>query len=355
VLIDTVKPAFYDEMLARVASVVDPSTIGYVISNHSELDHSGCLPRVAAELAPQQIIASRQGEKALADHFHWGREVRVVAEGEELELGTARFSFVETRMLHWPDSMFTYLHGDRVLFSNDAFGMHLATAERFVDELDWSMVRWEAAKYYANILLPPSSLVQKLLERFPRLGLDVACLAPDHGPIWREDPGRILGLYGEWATPGPQSRAVVAYDTMWQSTALMARAAGEGLIAAGASPVLMPLGESHRSDVATELLEAGGLLVGSPTMNNQIYPTCADLLTYLQGLKPRGLVGAAFGSYGWSGEALAQLQQRLEEMKVELVGDGVRVRYVPDGEALSRCQELGRQVGERIVARLASD
>ncbi|MHC4200556.1 MAG: flavodoxin domain-containing protein, partial [Planctomycetota bacterium] len=164
------------------------------------------------------------------------------------------------------------------------------------------MLRQEAAKYYANILLPFSTLVTKLLARVTELGLDIALIAPDHGPVWRKDVAGIVERWGRWAEAAPTMKAAVVYDTMWQSTALMARAIADGLAAGGASAKLLPLSSSHRSDVATDVLDAGALLVGSPTMNNQMFPTVADCLTYLKGLKPKHLVGAAFGSYGWSGE-----------------------------------------------------
>jgi flavorubredoxin len=349
VLIDTVKPPFHDEMMARVASVIDPTEIDCVISNHAEMDHSGCLPAVIAAVRPSRVIASQMGAKALAAHFHWDVDVDVVRTGDRLELGGAAFRFVEARMLHWPDSMFAFLEGDGVLFTNDGFGMHLASSERFADQLDPSLLRYEAAKYYANILLPLSPLVTRLVEKLPDLGLDVRIIAPDHGPIWRENPMQIVELYARWAEQAPGRKAVVIYDTMWQSTAVMARVLGDGLAAGEVETVLMPLDGSHRSDVATELLDAGALAVGSPTMNGQIYPTVADALTYIKGLKRKGLVGAAFGSYGWSGEAVGHIEKHLEEMKVELVGEGVKHKYVPDRDVLGRCRELGSAIARRLV------
>jgi flavorubredoxin len=349
VLIDTVKHPFMKEMMSRVASVVDPAEIDCVISNHAEMDHSGCLPAVIGAVEPSRVIASKKGAQALAQHFHWEVEVEQVGTGDRVQIGDAAFRFVEARMLHWPDSMFAFLEGDGVLFTNDGFGMHLATSERFADEIDPSLLDREGAKYFANILLPFSPLVTKLVGQLPGLDLDVRIIAPDHGPIWREDPMRIVEQYARWAEQKPGRKAVVIYDTMWQSTAAMARAVGDGLAAAGVTTKLMPLDGSHRSDVATELLGAGALVVGSPTMNGQIYPTVADALTYLKGLKRKGLVGGAFGSYGWSGEAVGHVERHLEEMKVELAGEGVKHRYVPDGEALTRCRELGSAIADRLA------
>jgi flavorubredoxin len=347
-LIDTVKPAFYDEMMARISDVVDPRDIKYVISNHSEMDHSGALPRFLHAHGDKTLIASVKGEEALGRHFHWQQGVHVVKSGDRVSLGDTALSFVETRMLHWPDSMFSFLEKERVLFTNDAFGMHLATSERFADEIDPSLLRYEAAKYYANILMPLSPLVKKLIEKLPSLDLDIDMIAPDHGPLFRKECDKIIEWYGEWAEQRPKNKALVIYDTMWQSTRKMADAICDGLVSGGAAVKTMPLEGSHRSDVATELLDAGALVVGAPTMNNQIYPTVVDVMSYLTGLKPRNLVGAAFGSYGWSGESVKQLDAMLTAMKVPLVQEGLGVKYAPAEEELAACRNLGLSVAARL-------
>ena len=347
-LIDTVKAPFRDEMLARIASVIDPEDIDYIISNHSEMDHTGCLPAVIEAVKPEKVFASRAGAKTLFEHFQMDREITPLKEGDSLSLGNLNLSFVETKMLHWPDSMFTYLSEDNLLFSQDAFGMHLASSERFADEIDDDILEYEGGKYFANILLPFSSLVTRLLDKVGKLGIQIDIIAPDHGPIWRQDIGRMPELYSKWAAQKPTRKAVVVYDTMWESTAAMARAIGEGLAAGGANVRLMPLGKNHRSDVATEILDAGALLVGSPTMNNNMLPGMADVLTYLKGLKPQKLIGAAFGSYGWTGEAVGQINDILKAMKVELIGDGIKVRYVPDDDTLKQCFDLGKQVAAEL-------
>jgi len=348
ILIDTVKAPFKGELLSRIASVINPQDIGFIISNHSEMDHSGCLAELIELVKPKKVFASVNGKKALNEHFQLGEKITVVKDGESIGLGSAKLTFMETRMLHWPDSMFTYFANDSLLFSQDAFGMHLATSERFADQLDEGVLEYEATKYYANILMPYSPLVSKLLEKVGGLNIDIKTIAPDHGPIWRKRLDRIMELYSKWAEQEPTMKAVVAYDTMWQSTAIMAQAIGEGLCAGGAEVKLMSLSSRHRSDVATELLDAGALLIGSPTINNQIFPTVADLLFYLKGLKPKNLIGGAFGSYGWSGEAVKQIVEVLGEMKVEPVGEGIRVKYVPDRDALEKCYSLGELTSERL-------
>jgi len=349
-LVDTVKAPFFDEMMARISSVVDPTRIDYVISNHSEMDHSGCLPQTIAAAGPEKIFASRMGVRALGEHFHMDHEITVVGDGGSLDLGGMKLSFVETPMCHWPDSMVTYLHERELLFSQDAFGMHLASCERFADELDGAVLDHEAAKYFANILLHLSKFIEKALGKISALNLPLGIVAPDHGPIrrTREDVARIISSYARWARQEPTDKAVVIYDTMWGSTAKMARAIGGGLAAGGAAVRLISMGASHRSDAATELLDAGALVVGSPTMNNNVFPTVADAMTYIKGLKPQNLVGAAFGSHGWSGEAPRHLHAMLAEMGVETVADPLRVNHVPDGAALLECRRLGEAVAERL-------
>jgi len=347
-LVDTVKRPFREEMLSRIASVIDPGDITYIISNHSEMDHSGCLPEVIQAVKPEKVFASVMGANALAEHFHLDREIVAVKDGESISLGNMNSSFVETRMLHWPDSMFTYLAEDGVLFSQDVFSMHLASTERFDDEIDGDILEDEAAKYFANILLPLSTPVSRLLEKIGGLDVTKGIVATDHGPIWRKDVSRILELYSRWAAQKPTKNAVVVYDTMYESTALMAQAIAEGIRAGGADAKLLPLRACHRSDVATEILDAGALLVGSPTFNNNIFPTVADALTYLKGLKPRNLIGAAFGSYGWSGEAVGQVEDVLRGMKVDLIGESIKVKYVPDDEALAQCYSQGMLVAEKL-------
>ncbi len=351
-LIDTVKAHFRGEMMARIASVVDPARIEYIVSNHSEMDHSGSLPEVIKEVNPEKVFASAVGAKTLKELFTFDREITAVKDGETLSLGNRTLTFMETRMLHWPDSMVSYLNEEQLLFSQDAFGMHLASSERFADECDPAILAYEAATYYANIVLPFSPLVLKLIEKVTAAGLVFRTIAPDHGPIWRKETGGIIGSYAKWAAQRPEARAVVVYATMWHSTEKMARAIGEGLAAGGLHVKLMSMDEVHRSDVAYELMGAGAIAVGSPTLNNHLLPNMADVLTYLKGLKPRNLIGAAFGSYGWSGEAVKEIEEILTEMKVEKAGEGIRARNVPVAEVLTRCYDLGRTMAEKVRCRL---
>ncbi len=348
-LVDTCKKQYKNELLARISSVIDPTKIDYIISNHSEMDHSGALPEVMEIVKPEKVFASPMGVKNLKDQLHWEIPVVAVKDGEEIDLGNMKAQFFETRMLHWPDSMFTWLPDEGVLFSQDAFAMHLSCSELFADQVDPGLVWRETATYYANILLPYSNLVLKLLEKVNKVGLKPRIVATDHGPIWRreEEIAKVLSLYETWARQKPTRKAVVTYDTMWGSTDLMGRAITEGLIKGGCSVKLMPLSGSDRSDVVTEVLDAGALIAGSPTLNNNLLPSMADVLTYLKGLKPQNLIGAAFGSYGWSGESVKQVREYLESTKVEIVGEA-KVKYVPTKEDLKNCFDLGLKIAEQL-------
>jgi len=351
-LIDTVKKPFLGEMMSRISSVIEPGEIDYIISNHSEMDHSGCLPEAAALIRPQKIFASANGKTALEQHFRIGNLITPVRNGETLSLGNMNITFLETKMLHWPDSMVSYLAERNIIFSQDGFGMHLATYDLFDEQHDLKLLRWEAGKYYANILLPYSNLILKLLDELGRLNLPVDIIAPDHGPLWRKHIPDILGLYKEWAERRPQRKAVVVYDTMWESTALMAKSLAAGIQETGVSVKILPCSANNRSDIMTELLDANAIAVGSSTLNNNILPRIADVMTYVKGLRPTNMVGVAFGSFGWSGESVAQLNKMLDEMKVERISDGIKTKYVPTDDELAKCHELGRQLGEALLKKI---
>ena len=350
-LFDTVKATHTDEMLWRIGQVVDPGKIDTIVVNHAEMDHSGSLGRMIETVRPERVFASPACEKALKAHFHHqGWPVQVVKSGDRFNLGRRNVTFLETKMLHWPDSMFSYLEEDRLLISSDAFGQHYATSERFDDEVDQGELIHQSAKYYANILNPYSPLVAGLLQQVAKMGLQIDMIAPDHGVIWRKDPGRILSAYEGWSAQISRDKAIVVFDSMWHSTEKMAEAVGQGLIEKGVSVQVMDLHGWHRSDVVTELLDARGFVLGSPTLNNGILPRMADLLCYARGLRFTGKVGAAFGSYGWGGEAVKLLNGTLDDMKVRRVHDGLRVQYVPTEGDLESCRDLGRTVADAILA-----
>jgi flavorubredoxin len=253
-------------------------------------------------------------------------------------------------MLHWPDSMFTYVKEDKILFSSDAFGQHYAGHEKFDDQIGDSIMP-HAKKYFANILLLYSPLILKLLESVAELGLEIDMICPDHGIIWRKDPGKIINAYAKWSRQEPEQKAVVVYDTMWHSTETMAEEITQGIVEEGVIARPMHIRSSHRSEIMTEVLDSAAVIVGSPTINNQLFPTVSDFLTYMKGLKPKNKIGAAFGSYGWSGESVKLINQELEAMKFDIIDPGIKIQYVPDQDGKNACLELGRKIGKAIKNR----
>jgi Uncharacterized flavoproteins len=348
ILIDTVKEKFFPELMARISSVIDPQKISYLISNHSELDHSGALPATIAQIKPEKVFASKAGITTLKEHFGKDLDLTEIPINQKFTLGNANFTCIETKMLHWPESMFTYFLDEKILFSQDAFGMHLATHQLFADTHDRALLHHEAKKYFANILLPYAGLVTKLITALLSLNLEINLLATAHGPLWRqaEDIFWIIDLWKKWAAQTPQDKIIVCYSTMWGSTTKLATAIADGASLASNIVKVMPIKTIHRSDIATELLGAKSLIVGSPTINGQILPEVADLLCYLKGLKFKVPFGQAFGSFGWSGEAVPRLKQELTEMKIDLVGDAPPVKYVPDQETLINYRRLGQELGQ---------
>ncbi len=348
-LFDAVKKPFKSDMLHNIYRVIEPSKIDYLVVNHVEPDHSGSIPEIIEMTKPEKVFCSSRGKKALLDHYHredWPYEV--VESGQEIPIGKRTITFLETRMLHWPDSMFSYIKEESLLISSDAFGQHWATSERFNDQVDSSELMAHAVKYYANILLPYSGLVQKLIAEVKKMNIKIDMIAPDHGLIWRDNPLQIVEAYDKWSKQGCKRKALIIYDTMWHSTEMMAKAIADGLIESGISIKLMNLAADHRSDVITEMIDSKAVILGSPTLNNGMLPRMADMLCYMKGLRPINKFGAAFGSYGWSGEAVKQIVKSLEDMKMKLFGAGINLQFVPNHEGLKKCVDLGREIGAAI-------
>ncbi len=353
-LIDTVKAPFVPEMISRIAKIVDPAKIDQVVSNHAEMDHAGGLAETMRIIGSSKLVyATAVGEKHLKAQFHCDDlNFKTVASGDSLSLGKLSLQFLETKMVHWPDSMFSFCPELGILFSQDAFGMHLATSRRFDDEVAHSVWGYEALKYFANILPLYSAPIAKCLQTVTESGLlaKIKMICPDHGLIWRSNIGDIVGLYAKWVKQEPSRKAVVVYDTMWKSTEKMALELADALAGENVLVKTMCMKTSHRSDVVTEIFNAGAVLVGSPTVNNDIYPTIAEILCYLRGLKLRNKVGAAFGSYGWSGEAPKMVQKWLEDMKYQLPAPELRLPWVPRESDMAPVHELAKTVAAALPA-----
>jgi flavorubredoxin len=352
VLIDTVKHYLFEEMLSRIKEVVDPSRIDYIVANHVEMDHSGSLPRILKIAPKAKLITSPHGEKGLRRHFKQEWDFKVVKSGDSVNIGERTLQFFLTPMVHWPDSMATYVPEEKLLLPNDAFGQHIASAERFDDQVGWDILYQEAAKYYANIVLPYGEQVKKALEALS--GLNIEMIGPSHGVIWRSYLPKIIEAYQKWAKNLSEEKALIVYDTMWGSTEKIAYALREGMEKTGVRVIMRNLKTSHISDVMTDLLSSRAVLIGSPTLNNGMLPTVGAFLTYLEGLRPKKRIGLAFGSYGWGGQAVRKIRAVLESLKWEMPLESINLQYVPDEEELTKTIKIGQEFGNFLKKEVRS-
>ena len=348
VLLDTVASGCEGTLLCRMAQVIEPEKIDYIICNHMELDHAGALEAIIERCKPEKIFVSQTGLKSMAGYFdckNW--PVQAVKSGDSINIGKRTIVFQETRMLHWPDSMVSYIPEDKLLVSNDIFGQNIASSARFVDEFadDGEYAR-RVKEYYYNIVLPYSPMVLKTLPVVESLDIDM--IAPDHGLIMRGEKAvrNIIDMYRSMAEQKPQQRALVFYDTMWQSTETMAYAICSGLEENGVPTRIMSVKQNHHSAVMTELADCGAVIAGSPTHNNTVLPLMAAQLTYMKGLRPLNRIGGAFGSFGWSGEGPKYLHEQLAAMNMEMPVEPVRCSWRPDHEALKACHQMGATIAD---------
>jgi anaerobic nitric oxide reductase flavorubredoxin len=351
-LVDTVKSTFSEELVEKISELTSFEKIDYIIVNHVEMDHSSGLPVIAKLAKNAKIIASTRGKDALIEHYGSDFErVETVKTGDEIKLGKRTLRFIEASMLHWPDSMFTYLVEDKILMPNDAFGQHLASSGRFDDEVDEHVLMEEAATYYANILMPFAPLITRKIQEVIQMKIPIDMIAPSHGIIWRKDPSKIIKAYLDWSSGAAnKNKVTVVFDTMWGSTDKMARAIAEGATNQGVEVKLLKLRASSYSEAVTEILDSKAVLVGSPTINNGIFPTIGGLLTYLTGLKPRGKLWGFFGSFGWGGGAVKGMSEIAKNAGFEVYDQSVEVKYVPDRGDLKKCFEFGQQIAQKIKA-----
>ncbi|GAB4340472.1 MAG: flavodoxin domain-containing protein [Candidatus Abyssubacteria bacterium] len=346
-LVDAVYGRFADEMIERIRAHIDPAKIDYVIANHVETDHSGALAAILSLAKNAKVVCDARCKDGLEKYYYGNWNYQIVKTGDTIKLGKKTLSFIEAPMLHWPDSMFTYIPEDELLLPNDAFGQHLASTERFADEYDEAVLMREAAKYYANILMPMSKLVAKKIEEISQLNLSIKTIAPSHGLIWRE-PAKIIEAYQRWADGEGDKSVLVVFDTMWGSTEKMAFAIIEGIAAEKVPAKLVKIAVSDRSDAICDCLLMKGILVGSSTINSGMLPTLAPFLEDLKGLKPRKKLGAAFGSHGWGGGGAKAVDKVLREAGVEMVADPLTVKYVPNDDELAKCYQFGKEFARRI-------
>jgi flavorubredoxin len=335
-LVDTVKSYLTSEMLERIRSVVDPSKIDYVVVNHVEMDHSGALPELMKMAPNAAVFCSPKGETGLREHYRENWNFKPMESGTILNLGKKNLHFILTPMVHWPDNMVVYLPEDKILFSNDAFGQHLASAERFDDEYPLDIAMLEARKYYANIVLPYSRQVQKALVGIK--DLDIQVIANSHGIIWRQHVAEIIRNYTSWASNETRKKALIVYDTMWHSTESMALTMQDAFEQKGYVTSLLSLQHHHISDIMTELIDAEYICLGSPTLNGRMLPTMAAFLTYLSGLAPKNRKSMIFGSYGWGPKQIEDMAAIMTASGFEVVTTE-KIKYVPSPADLAGLRE----------------
>lgn len=357
-LIDTVHAPFTHELIENIQQIVPLDRIENIIANHVETDHSGALPHLLKRCPKATVYGTEKCRDGLAKQYQltWknsdtnagGGHFKVVKTGDTIKLGKRSLSFIEAPMIHWPDSMFTYCPEEKLLLPNDAFGQHYATSERFNDTVDPNTLMYEAKVYYANILWPLGSVIARKIDEINNMKLRIDMIAPSHGVIWRKNPIDIVNAYTLWAKNATRQKIVIVYETMWQATAAMARKIAEGAIDSGKEVLLYDITQSDRTDIVTEMLDAKGFIIGSSTHDNDMLPNLAAFLELLKGLKPMSRIGAAFGSYGWAGGAIKEIEDVMKKCGIEQAVPGIGVKYSPTPDELKQCYDLGKSIAARI-------
>jgi flavorubredoxin len=347
VLIDTVWMPFSKEFVDNLAEEIDLNKIDYIVVNHGEVDHSGALPELMKHIPDTPVYCSANAVKSLKGQYHKDWDFHVVKTGDKLDIGNGKeLVFVEMPMLHWPDSMATYLTKDNILFSNDAFGQHYATEEMFNDLVDQCNLFKESMKYYANILNPFSRILAKKLEEIISLGLTIDVIATSHGIIWRDNPMQIVEKYSQWSQAYRENQITIAYDTMWNGTKRLAERIAEGIRLADSDVVvkLFNMAKSDDNDVITEIFKSKTVLIGSPTVNNSILHSMAGFVHFMKELKFKEKKAASFGCYGWSGEATKILNEMLGDAGFELIDEGFRSHWNADDNRQLEAIEYGKKI-----------
>ncbi len=349
-LIDTSWIPYDKEFVNNLKQEIDLDKIDYIIMQHNECDHSGALVELMQYIPSTPIYCTAKGESIIRGHYHKDWNFVNVKTGDTLNLGETTLTFVEAPMLHWPDTMFTYLSKENILFSNDGFGQHFASESLFNDQVDPSIVYTEAMKYYCNILNPFSALVTKKIKEILNLNLPLNMICPSHGIIWKNNPTQIVETYLRWADAYQENQITIVYDTMWQSTRLMAQEIAKGIQDEDKNVTvkLFNVAKEDKNDVLTEIFRSKAFLIGSPTINNGFSFAIAGLLEMIKGLKFKNKKASAFGSYGWSGESTKQITEHLRQAGIEIIDDGIRKLWVPDNNVLNECRQYGREIAKKL-------
>ncbi len=353
-LIDTVKHDFAEIGISNIKSLIDPAKIKNLVVNHIENDHMGALGIFMKHFPDVTIYTTARGKQGMERFFDTSKwNIKTVKTGEELKIGKYTLMFIETPMLHWPDSMMTYVKEAKMLISQDAFGQHMASTARFDDEFAECASHAEledaVIDYYANILMPFGKLIKSKIKQIQDLKLDIDMIAPDHGVIWRSEPERVIQMYLDMAEGKTNLRVAIIYDTMWHSTEIMTQPIMRGIKDEGVDCKVIKLRATPMSVAIKEFWKSRGLLVGSPTLNNEVFPSIAEFITHLRGLRPTNRIAGAFGSYGWGGGAVKWLYQEFQNMKLDVVEPGIQVQYRPSPEDEEKCYSFGREFAKQVI------
>ncbi len=351
ILIDTVWQPFDKEFVARLEETIDLSKIDAIVMNHNEVDHSGALPELLRKIPDTPVYCTKKGEAILRGMYHQEWNFVNVKTGDKLSLGDSSLTFIEATMLHWPDTMFSYFDGDGgILFSNDGFGQHFATESLYDDLQDLSELLYEAEKYYVNILNPYNMMAARKVKEILAMNLPLSLICPSHGVIWRNNISKIIECYQLWSSNYQRNQVTILYDTMWNSTRTMAEqiAAGIREVDQNVCVKLFNVANTDKNDILTEVARAKCVLVGSPTVNNGYTYAVAGILEMIRGLKFKNKKAAAFGSYGWGGEAVKMINAELQEAGFEILNEGLRCQWVPNQEAIEQARQFGKEIAKAI-------
>ena len=352
VLMDTVWKPYDDEFVENLKKEIDLHQIDYIVMNHNENDHSGALPALMAEIPDTPIYCTKKGEAILRGLYHKDWNFVNVKTGDTLDLGTHQLIFIEAPMLHWPDTMFTYMTGENILFSNDGFGQHFASEDLFNDQADQAALYGEAMKYYANILNLYSPMVTRKIDEILAMNVPVSMICPSHGVIWRKDPLSIVKAYQKWAQAYQENQVTILYDTMWNATRRMAEMIAEGIKKADPTIVvkLFNTAVDDKNDMITEVFKSKAILVGSPTINYGFLSSIGSMMEMIRGLKFKNKKAAAFGSYGWSGDSVKQISELLDLAGFTVVNEGLKMLWMPDEKGLETCEQFGEDFVKSLNA-----
>jgi anaerobic nitric oxide reductase flavorubredoxin len=350
VLIDTVWKPFAKEFIDNLANETDLKKIDYIIANHGEVDHSGALPELLEIIPETPIYCTEHAIRSLKGQYHKNWNFKPVKTGDKLNLGSKELIFIQEAMIHWPDSMFCYLTGDNILFSNDAFGQHYCSEYLFNDLVNQEELNQEAIKYYANIITPYSNIVSKKLNELEGLGLPIDMICTSHGSIWRDNPGQIIRKYSEWASDYQENQITILYDTMWNGTRCMADNIAKGIRLADedVNVKIFNTANTDKNDIITEVFKSKAILVGSPTINKGMLFSIAGILEVIRGMGFKNKKSAAFGCYGWHAECIQAIDEGLKEAGFDVIVEGLKINWNPDEQGVQTCVEYGKSFAEKV-------